>query len=109
MRLPIQRADEATILRFNPWEGDQDSDAVTLRDVFVTTRKPSRCALCFGDIQKDSRVRAQTQRSAEQRKVMTFKFCDECCRAMVVCVDWPDVIEARYGLGMHRAEMERNV
>lgn len=106
-RLPMSPAAEADALCVDPWEGDRDSDAVTLRDGFVTTRKPASCAICFGSIAVGTRVRSQTQRSEEMRKVMTFKFCDACCRAMVVVVDWPDFLELRYELGMERAQLMR--
>lgn len=107
MTEPLTAEDEATALNLDPWEGDRDSDAVTLRDAFVTTRKPALCAICFGLIAVGSRVRSQTQRSEEMRKVMTFKFCDACCRAMVVCIEWPDFLELRYELGMERARLMR--
>lgn len=99
---------EADVLAFDPWSGDMDSDAVTLRDKFVVARKRGTCSLCFGIVSVGERVRAQTQRSEEQRKVMTFRFCSICCRAMErYGDDGGDAIERRYTLGRQRAERQR--
>ena len=96
--------DEATVLNFDPWAGDYDSDARTMRDLFVTTRKPAKCAICFDTIKAGARIRAQTQISEEQRKAMTFKFCQTCCRAMErEGRDHGRSIEARYAKGIAAA------
>lgn len=92
--------DEAAVLAYDPWAGDRDSDARTLRDSMVTTRKPSTCAICLEDIPSGSRVRAQTQQSTEMGKVMTFKFCPTCCQAMSVAADDWNPIEERTRIGM---------
>ena len=103
MRPALSVDDERRVLRLDPWDGDRDSDAKTLRDKFVVTRKASSCAICFGGIVAGERVRAQTQQSDAERKVMTFKFCDECCRAMA-CYSWvPEILESRYEIGIKRS------
>lgn len=91
---------EAQALGFDPWAGDMDDDSVTLRDAFVKARKPAKCAICFDDIPIGARVRSQTQQSDEQRKVMTFKFCETCCAFMATD---DQRLESRYALGMSRA------
>lgn len=96
--------EEQRALAFDPWAGDMDNDSVTIRDAFVTTRKPASCAICFGSILVGERVRAQTQRSEEQRKVMTFKFCPACCEGMASDhADYSERMAKRYALGMRRA------
>ena len=104
----MSTAQEAIALCFDPWAGDMDSDAVTLHDVFVVVRMVHRCAICLEEIRPGWRVRAQTQRSAEQRKVMTFRFCPTCCEAMAREDDDDDAsIESRYALGMDNAAKQR--
>lgn len=108
MDASVQANIDQMVLAFDPWAGDMDDDSVTLRDTFVTARKPAKCAICFGNVLIGDRVRSQTQRSQEQRKVMTFKFCVECCAAMArECVDDGREIEARYALGQRRARGQR--
>jgi len=94
---------DADILAYDPWEGDRDSDARTLRDKMVVTRKPHVCAICFESIPIGARVRAQTQQSTEERKVMTFRFCEACCAAMAVAADDWEPINERTALGMRAA------
>ena len=109
MDVEIRASIDALVLAFDPWAGDMDSDAVTLHDKFVTARKPAACAICFGKILSGDRVRAQTQRSREQRKVMTFRFCVDCCAAMArECVDYGKSIEGRYALGQRRSQSIRS-
>lgn len=99
---------EAAALSYDPWAGDRDSDARTMRDKFIVTRKTATCAICFQGIPVGSRVRAQSQISREMGKAMTFRFCALCCEAMSVAEgDWKP-IEERTALGMSRAETERH-
>lgn len=100
--------EEDWALNFDPWAGDMDSDAVTMRDQFVRTRQPADCAICFEAIPVGARVRSQTQRSEEQRKVMTFKFCVTCCELMASSHrDNDERIEDRYALGQRNAQKSR--
>ncbi len=104
MDLKVRDEIDKMVLRFDPWAGDRDDDSVTLRDAFVVTRKPATCAICLGNILAGDRVRSQTQRSEQERKVMTFRFCVDCCAAIArECVDDGRAIEARYALGQRRA------
>jgi hypothetical protein len=107
MDADVQAAIDKMILNFDPWAGDMDDDSVTLRDAFVVARKPAKCAICFDNILVGDRVRSQTQRSEQQRKVMTFKFCVNCCAAMArECADDGQSIEERYALGQKRAQAD---
>lgn len=108
MDINIRDRIDKMVLNFDPWAGDTDDDSVTLRDAFVVVRKPATCAICFGKILVGDRVRAQTQRSEQRRKVMTFRFCVDCCAAMASeCVDDGHSIEERYALGQRRAARSR--
>jgi hypothetical protein len=92
---------EANAIRYDPWAGDRDSDARTMRDAFVTTRTPAKCAICLEDIPVGSRVRSQDQISREMGKAMTFRFCVPCCEAMAIA--WEDdgeAIDHRTAIGM---------
>jgi hypothetical protein len=98
------------VLAYDPWAGDRDSDARTLRDQMVVTRRPAQCVICWDEIQVGSRVRAQTQVSREERRTMTFKFCQACCAAMAA--SWEDsgeAIELRTQIGIRRARVSREV
>ena len=103
-----ERSDDEKALDFNPW-GDDETDTTTFSDRFVVTRKRSPCAICFAPIGPGRRVRAQVQRNNEDRRVMTFRFCETCCRAMVRRYDATTVagemaIELRYEIGRKRCE-----
>lgn len=98
---------EAAALSYEPFFGD-DTDVRVLDDKFVTARKSTRCQVCWGQIEPGQRVRARTERNNEERKVMTFRFCPECCEAMAQADDDSgDAIEKRYSMGMDRAEQWR--
>lgn len=95
---------EAQCLAYDPFAGDRDSDARMLRDVFVNCRKPHACTICMGGIPARSRVRARTELSREERKTMTFYFCELCCAAMAhVNNDDGKWIEERTAIGMKKA------
>lgn len=94
---------DCDVLSYDPWEGDRDSDARTLRDKMVVLRKHAVCCVCFDSIPVGARVRAQTQQSTEQRKVMTFKFCPLCCEAMAIAADDWEPINRRTVMGMTKA------
>lgn len=99
---------EAAALRFDPWADDMDSDARTLADRFVVTRKASQCAVCLEHIPAGERVRAQRQVSHDEGKAMTFRFCVACCEAMArtrldgSCASF-DAMAARFSVGIANA------
>lgn len=95
---------EAQCLAYDPFAGDRDSDARGLRDKFVHTRKPHTCVICWENIPPRSRVRALTEFSREERKAMTFYFCELCCAAMAhVNNDDGKRLEERTRIGMKKA------
>jgi hypothetical protein len=95
---------EAACLRFDPFSGD-DTDALTLRDRFVTTRFEHKCSYCFTEIiPPRTRVRALTEVNREDDKVMSFYFCLLCCLAMAThLVDDGKALEERAGLASKAA------
>lgn len=107
----LTEAQEQRALSFDPW-GDRDADYRILKNAFITTRKPTTCAICFESIAVGSRVRAQTEVSDGDEKVATFRFCPECCRLMACRFDDDDdhgfeALYARYELGRVNAEKGR--
>jgi hypothetical protein len=95
-------------LGVDPWgDGKGDDPYRVFRNALVVTRKPSQCALCFQPIRKGSRVRAQTE--CGDGKVMTFKFCPACVRAMGRYRLYDDFkgLEKRYALGFAVADSQR--
>jgi hypothetical protein len=97
-------ATDRSVLAYDPWAGDRDSDARTLRDKMVITRRPAQCVICWDDIPVGARVRAQTQVSRDEGRTMTFRFCPACCVAMAS--SWDDNgedIEQRTQIGITRA------
>ena len=63
--------------------GPDDTDATLLSDKIVTAAKlHPHCHTCHGEIAKGERHRAITEVNNEERKVMTFRVCAKCCRAM---------------------------
>jgi hypothetical protein len=99
---------EAAALEVDPWgDGKGDDPYTVFRNVILVARKPCKCALCFGEIAAGDRVRAQTE--CGEGKVMTFRFCVECVRALggYRLRDAWKPLEVRYTLGRERAERER--
>lgn len=104
--------EEATALEYDPW-GERDATYRTVGDKFVTTRKPSACAICFESIAVGSRVRAKSE--VDDGKAATFRFCETCCWLMAhrsdePVDDEPDNFEKlcdRYDFGRAKAEAIR--
>lgn len=98
---------EHLVLQFRPFQGDE-TPVRELADKFLVTRKPHKCQICWGAIEVGQRVRALTELNCEDRQVMTFYFCTECCEAMAA--SWSDegeAIEKRYGIGQEIVRRER--
>lgn len=100
---------DALCLDFNPW-GYDETDVTQLSNRMVVTRVQSECAICFGPIGPGQRVRAVVERNNEcmRPKVMTFRFCIDCCVAMVKVARHQTIrdelaLERRYALGQKRA------
>lgn len=94
---------ERLCLSYNPFQGDE-TDVTELSDKFVTTRYSHKCQICFEQIAAKSHVRARREVNNEDKKVMTFYFCEECCGAMAR--SWRDEgrsISERTSIGMRAA------
>jgi hypothetical protein len=95
---------EEAALQVDPWgDGKGDDPYIVFRNQVVTARKAGQCALCFGVIVPGERVRAQTE--CVESKVLTFRFCGKCVRAMgrYHLHDEFKPLERRYALGRNRA------
>lgn len=85
------------ILDYSPFAGDRDCNVRELSDKMIVARAAHKCAICFGPIVKGERVRARTEVSYDDRRVMTFRFCALCCEAMAKSwTDYGEAIEDRY-------------
>ncbi len=75
------RHTEADWMRFNPFEGDFGDGEKVLADKIVTAAKThaGACLTCGGHVAVGERHRARTE--AYNGRVMTFRFCGECCDA----------------------------
>ena len=88
-------------LRFSVFQGDE-TDVTPLSDRIVKAAKAHpRCCICENSIAKGKFHRALTERNNEKRVVMTFRFCNRCCRAMAHpnCFTKGRLIESRYRIG----------
>jgi DNA-directed RNA polymerase subunit N (RpoN/RPB10) len=90
--------DEAAVLSYEPFYGDE-TDATPLKDKMVTARKSAECHTCGETIQPGWRIRSLTERNNEEKTLVTFRFCFECCKAMAISAeDGEDAIEARMAM-----------
>lgn len=98
-------------LRFYPFEGDE-TDTRLLSDKIVTARRMHpRCQICEGEIGAGERHRAMTEINRENGQIMTFRFCNRCCRAMAHpdTFDTGRLINSRYSVGEHRRSQKLNI
>lgn len=94
---------ERLCLQYHPFQGDE-TDVRVLSDQFVSIRWSQKCVICWEDIPRGSRVRARREINNEDRKAMTFYFCEPCCSAMAR--SWRDEgksISDRTAIGMRAA------
>lgn len=91
-------------VNFDPFQGD-DTLVTGLSDKIVIAAKDhARCQICEAPICKGERHRAKAERNEEDHKIMTFRFCNKCTRAMA----HPDtygtgrLIDSRYAIGSQR-------
>jgi hypothetical protein len=97
---------ESQALDFNPFEADRDSRARVLRDEIVTSRVSEPCEMCLCPLVPFTRTRARTEFYAG--KVMTFRFCAECVRAMALCnSDNGEAVQRRTELGVRASRSGR--
>jgi hypothetical protein len=97
---------EDQCLNTDPFEGDFGDGEVCLSDKIVQAAKdhPTACNICGGPIHKGERHRALVE--AWDGKVITHRFCPDCCNAM--SDSWTDdgkAWEARVNLHRTPAEM----
>lgn len=65
--------------------GPDETDVTELSDKIVKAAKDHpHCFVCYGPIAKGERHRAKTERNNEEGKVMTFRACGKCVRAMLI-------------------------
>lgn len=74
---------DASILSYELFQGDRDSDVTIFKNRMLTTRKPHDCVNCRQPIPPKSFVRAQTERDNQDKVVMTFYVCELCCDAIL--------------------------
>lgn len=93
--------DLAEALQYYPFACDE-TNVSPLNDHIVVARKAHpRCWICEGPIAAGERHRALTERNNEERKIMTWRFCNKCCRAMAHPDTWDQgrLIESRHNIG----------
>ena len=106
----IEKQTLVDALDFDLFAGDfGDSDDVELSNKIVSGRGEYTCFICYGAIAK-----GEVHRSAVHKfdgDIMTYRVCNECCKAMVSSVnydfsddndDGQGLINARYALGEQR-------
>lgn len=88
------------VLSYNLFDADRDSDVVVLANRMLTTRSVHACVICGETIPKGTRVRAQSEVSRDENKVMRFYVCVACCDAIALrFTDGGRAIEERTRLG----------
>lgn len=102
--------DAAAALSYDPFAGDE-TDVRVMSDRIVVAAKPHpRCHICEAEIEKGERHRSRVELNREDDIVMTFRFCNKCCRAMAaVHARWNGyrLIESRERIGNRRREKTR--
>lgn len=68
--------EERDVVNFDPW-GDRDATYQVLREGFARCRRGHACVICCGPIHAGDRVWFRTE--TDDGKIMTFRFCPECC------------------------------
>jgi hypothetical protein len=95
--------DEDALFNYYPFEGDRDVDVVRFGDKLVKGRKEYECHICAEIIKKGEMQRALSECDRDEQKVMTFRFCWDCCVAMAQSnEDSGDAIEKRYRMDKDR-------
>lgn len=98
MNTQLTEEQERSSLQYDPFEGDE-TDVSRLADKFVKARKQHECFHCRDVIEPGERHRAKTERNNEERKIMTFRFCAECCRTFALSWDDYEPMMERYRQG----------
>lgn len=89
------------VLSYELFSGDRDSDVIVLANRMLVTRSTHACVICGETIPKGTRVRAQSEVSREEKRVMRFYVCVPCCAAIGQRDDDDGAaIEQRAAMGM---------
>lgn len=102
-------SERITPIDFDPFAGDFE-DERTLSDKMVKARKPNTCFHCCGPIAVGEVHRAR-RGVVEDSGLMSWRWCAECCAAMIAEIEAEDgdsdetmPFEMRYGI--HKAKNE---
>jgi hypothetical protein len=99
-----RKVDLAHATHYYPFEGDE-TDVTLLSDRIVRAAKSHPiCQICDGAIAAGEHHRVRTERDNEAHKVMSFRFCNRCCRAMAHpdTYDTGRLIDSRWTIGERR-------
>jgi hypothetical protein len=102
--IPTRKLDLTLALQYYPFDGDE-TDVSGLSDkIVVAAKNHPKCQICDGPIVKGERHRVLTECNNEDHTVMSFRFCQKCCRAMASddTYDTGRLIESRYSIGYRR-------
>lgn len=90
---------DVRVLSYDLFSGDRDSDAVILANRMLVTRAEHACVICNETIPHGTRVRAQSEVSREENRVMRFYVCVPCCEAIArIDDDNGDSLTARHAV-----------
>ena len=71
----------SSITEFDPFDGD-NFDVNRIKDKVVKARKDYVCQHCYGIVHKGTLSRNIVE--ALEGKLHSFRFCNDCCKAMVL-------------------------
>ena len=92
---------DQSVLSYELFSGDRDSDVIVLANRMLVTRSTHACVICGDTIPKGTRVRAQSEVSRDQNRVRRFYVCTPCCEAIAKRhEDGGLTIECRTAIGM---------
>jgi len=99
-----QQFDGSAALLFRPFAGDETDTTVLTDKIVVAAKDHQHCQICNGTIVKGERHRSMVERNNEDKKIMTFRFCGLCCKAMAHPSTWStgSKITHRYAIGERR-------
>lgn len=95
---------DRNVLSYDPFLGDfGDQGDRAFRNAMVIARRRHFCFECAGHIAPGERHRCLVMFWADNREVVTYRFCACCCRAMAFSPrDDGKAIQSRYELGEKR-------
>lgn len=81
----MERKEMEKAIGYDPFDGEWDTDVLTLSDKIVKTREPAYCHACDCSIGRGSLVRSRTDKV--DGKICSYKFCTHCTEAMAQDMD----------------------